>query len=195
MKAVRTLPEGYQEIYSVDLKKDKKAAVIVNAAAIVIAVLLCVPMHFYIPITTLYDMQSGLGAYIMRFVALFLLMIAYMVLHELVHGVAMKICGTKKVKYGINGLYAFAGSADYYGKKAYIFIALAPVVLWGIVLAVINAFVPEAWFWVVYLLQVINLSGAAGDLFVTVKFSRFPKDILVKDYGVGMTVYSEMQGK
>lgn len=195
MKAVRTLPEGYQEIYSVDLKKDKKAAVIVNAAAIVIAVLLCVPMHFYIPITTLYDMQSGLGAYIMRFVALFLLMIAYMVLHELVHGVAMKMCGTKKVKYGINGLYAFAGSADYYGKKAYIFIALAPVVLWGIVLAVINAFVPEAWFWVVYLLQVINLSGAAGDLFVTVKFSRFPKDILVRDYGVGMTVYSEMQGK
>ena len=166
-----------------------------NAAAIVIAVLLCVPMHFYIPITTLYDMQSGLGAYIMRFVALFLLMIAYMVLHELVHGVAMKMCGTKKVKYGINGLYAFAGSADYYGKKAYIFIALAPVVLWGIVLAVINAFVPEAWFWVVYLLQVINLSGAAGDLFVTVKFSRFAKDILVKDYGVGMTVYSEMQGK
>lgn len=80
-------------------------------------------------------------------------------------------------------------------KKAYIFIALAPVVLWGIVLAVINAFVPEAWFWVVYLLQVINLSGAAGDLFVTVKFSRFPKDILVRDYGVGMTVYSEMQGK
>lgn len=195
MKAVRTLPEGYQEIYSVDLKKDKKAAVIVNAAAIVIAVLLCVPMHFYIPITTLYDMQSGLGAYIMRFVALFLLMIAYMVLHELVHGVAMKMCGTKKVKYGINGLYAFAGSADYYGKKAYIFIALASVVLWGIVLAVINAFVPEAWFWVVYLLQVINLSGAAGDLFVTVKFSRFPKDILVRDYGVGMTVYSEMQGK
>lgn len=195
MKAVRTLPEGYQEIYSVDLKKDKKAAVIVNAAAIVIAVLLCVPMHFYIPITTLYDMQSGLGAYIIRFVALFLLMIAYMVLHELVHGVAMKMCGTKKVKYGINGLYAFAGSEDYYGKKAYIFIALAPVVLWGIVLAVINAFVPEAWFWVVYLLQVINLSGAAGDLFVTVKFSRFPKDILVRDYGVGMTVYSEMQGK
>lgn len=193
MKAVSTLPEGYKEIYSIDLKKDKKAAVLVNAIAIVIAVLLCVPMHFYVPITTLFDMQGGLGAYIMRFAALLLLMVVYMVLHELVHGAAMKLCGTKKVKYGFTGLYAFAGSADYYGKKAYIFIALAPVVLWGIVLAVINAFVPEAWFWVVYLLQVINLSGAAGDLFVTAKFSRFAKDILVKDYGVGMTVYSKMQ--
>jgi len=192
MKAVSTLPEGYKEIYSIDLKKDKKAAVLVNAIAIMIAVLLCVPMHFYVPITTLFDMQDGLGAYIMRFAALLLLMVVYMVLHELVHGAAMKLCGTKKVKYGFTGLYAFAGSADYYGKKAYIFIALAPVVLWGIVLAVINAFVPETWFWVVYLLQVINLSGAAGDLFVTVKFSRFAKDILVKDYGVGMTVYSKM---
>ena len=34
------------------------------------------------------------------------------------------------------------------------------------------------------------LSGAAGDLFVTVKFSRMPSDVLIQDYGVGMKVYS-----
>jgi len=67
---------------------------------------------------------------------------------------------------------------------------LAPVVFWGIVLAVINVLVPLEWFWVVYFIQIINLSGAAGDLYVTVKFSRLPSDILVQDYGVGMTVYS-----
>ncbi len=106
----------------------------------------------------------------------------------------MKICGTKKVKYGFTGMYAFAGSEDFYNKKAYIFIALAPVVFWGIVLAVINPFVPIEWFWVVYMIQIFNLSGAAGDLFVTIKFLRLPKDILVQDYGVGMTVYS-MQDK
>ena len=89
-------------------------------------------------------------------------------------------------------MYAFAGSDDYYAKKPYIFIALAPIVVWGIVLAVINLLVPRQWFWMVYLIQVINLSGAAGDLFVTVKFSRLPKDILVRDYGVGMRVYSKM---
>ena len=105
--------------------------------------------------------------------------------------IPVKICGTKKVKYGFTGLYAFAGSQDYYGKKAYIFIALAPVILWGIVLGTINPFVPVQWFWVVYMLQIINLSGAAGDLFVTVRFSRLPKDILVRDYGVGMTVFSQ----
>ena len=87
--------------------------------------------------------------------------------------------------------FAFAGSEDFYDKQAYIFIALAPIVIWGIVLGLVNVLVPLEWFWVIYLIQVSNLSGAAGDLFVTVKFSRLPKDILVRDYGVGMKVYSK----
>jgi hypothetical protein len=136
-------------------------------------------------------MQAGLGAYTARFAVLLALLVVYMILHELVHGIAMKMCGTKKIKYGFTGMYAFAGSDDYYGKKPYILIALAPVVLWGVVLAVINPFVPADWFWVVYLIQISNISGAAGDLYVTVKFSKLPKDILVKDYGVGMRVYSQ----
>lgn len=192
MKAMGSLPEGYKEIYSIDLQKDKKMSLFVNLLAVIIAVLLLVPMHFLIPISSLFDMSSGLVNYMIRFLALIVLMIVYMVLHELVHGVAMKICGTKKVKYGFTGLYAFAGSDDYYDIKSYIFIALAPVVLLGIVIAIINPFVPLEWFWVIYFLQIVNLSGAAGDLFVTVKFSRLPKDILIKDYGVGMTVFSKM---
>lgn len=191
MKAVEHLPEGYREIYAIDLQKDKKMALLVNCLVLLIAALLIVPAHFYIPITSLFSMESGYGAYMLRFGVLLVLMVVYMVLHELVHGAAMKLCGTKKIKYGFTRMYAFAGSNDYYAKKPYIFIALAPVVLWGVVIALVNPFVSAYWFWVVYLLQVINLSGAAGDLFVTVKFSRLPKDILVKDHGVGMTVYSK----
>ena len=191
MKAVETLPEGYREIYALDLQKDKKTAIFVNVLALVITVVLALPMAFVVPVSSLFNMENGMVPYMIRFGALLVLMIVYMVLHELVHGVAMKLCGTKKVKYGFTGMYAFAGSNDYYNKKAYIFIALAPVVLWGVVIAVINPFVPIDWFWAVYFLQIANLSGAAGDLFVTVKFSRLPEDILIKDYGVGMTVYSK----
>ncbi len=192
MKAVGILPEGYKEIYSIDLQKNKKMSLLVNLLAVIIALLLLVPMHFLVPIYSLFDMENGLGNYTIRFVVLLALMIVYMILHELVHGVAMKICGTQKVKYGFTGLYAFAGSDDYYDKKSYIFIALAPVVIWGIVIAIVNAFVPLEWFWVIYILQIVNLSGAAGDLFVTIRFSQLPKDILIKDYGVGMTVFSKI---
>ena len=190
MKAVSQLPDSFREIYAVDLQKDKKLSLLVNGLAILIGVLLVVPMQFVVPIGTLFDMSQGLGAYSLRFGVLLVAIIAYMVLHELVHGIAMKLCGTKRVKYGFTGLYAFAGSEDYYDKASYIFIALAPVVLWGVVLLIVQCFVPTSWFWVVYMNQIINLSGAAGDFFVTVRFSRLPKDILVQDYGVSMCVYS-----
>lgn len=191
MKAVKTLPESYKEIYSVDLQKDKKKALLVNAIAVIIAILMAVPMNSIVPISSLFSMEDGFGSYFLRFFVLIVLIVAYMVIHELIHGVAMKICGTQKIKYGYTGMYAFAGSDDYYGKGAYIFIALAPVVLLGIVLAAVIPFVPNEWFWVVYFIQITNISGAAGDFFVTVKFAGFPKDILVKDYGVSMVVYSK----
>lgn len=190
MRAVNSLPDGYKEYYSIDLHKSKKMSLVVNLIAVIIGVAMVVPVLYLIPFSTLFDISDGDVFYFMRFAVWLVSQIVYIVLHELVHGMAMKICGTKKVKYGLKGLYAFAGSEDYYDKKAYIFIALAPVVLWGVVLAVINCFVPTNWFWVVYIIQITNISGAAGDLYVTIKFSRFPKDILVKDYGVGMTVYS-----
>ena len=191
MKSVECLPEGYKEIYAIDLQKNKKIALLVNLLALAIAVLLAVPMHFFVPIFSMFSMENGLQNYMIRFVVLLVLSFLYIILHELVHGVAMKICGTKKVKYGFTGLYAFAGSKDFYDKKSYIFIALAPVIFWGVILAVINVFVCVEWFWVIYLIQIFNLSGAAGDLFVTVKFLRLPSDILIQDQGVGMKVYSQ----
>ena len=194
MRSVEKLPEGYEKIYSIDLQKNKKLSLLVNGIAVAIMILMVVPMRFLVPIRATFSAEK-LGMYFGKIALTFALLMVYIVLHEAVHGIAMKICGTKKVKYGFTGLYAFAGSTDYYGKGAYIFIALAPVVLWGIVLAVVNAFVSPEWFWVIYFIQINNISGAAGDFFVTVKFSRMPKDILVQDYGVGMTVYSKDCGK
>ena len=191
MRKFENLPDDYREIYSIDLQKDKKMSVIVNGLAIVIAALLAIPMNFVVPFYTMFNSENGTKDMLIKYGVLIALMITYMILHEIVHGIAMRICGTKKVKYGFTGLYAFAGSKDFYDIKSYIFIALAPVVLWGVILGVVNLFVPIGWFWVVYLIQIVNLSGAAGDLFVTIKFSRLPKDILVQDYGVGMKVFSK----
>ena len=189
MKAIGVLPEDYGEIYSLNLQKDKRTAIIVNLLALAIAAVMAVSMNFFVPVTSVFDMSGGIVRYFLRLAALIVLMVLYTVLHELVHGIAMKLCGTKRVKYGFTGLYAFAGSEDYYDKKSYIFIALAPIVLWGTVLAAVNFFVPTEWFWIVYMIQLINISGAAGDLFAAVKFSRMPKNILIQDSGVSMRVF------
>ena len=194
MKAYTELPRGYREIDSIDLQKNKKLSLLVNGVALLIVLLMVIPMHFVVPMTTLFDMSQGYGAYFLRFGVLMAAIVVYMVLHVLVHGITMKMCGTKKIKYGFTGVYAFAGSNDYYDKRSYIVIALAPIVVWGVVLLVLNLLVPVQWFWIVYWVQVSNISGAAGDLYVTYRFSRLPQDILVQDYGVGMTVYSAEAG-
>lgn len=191
MKALNILPDGYRQIYEIDLQKNKKKSLLVNGIAFLISILMIVPMCFYIPISELFSFEEGMAQYFIRFGALFGFIIVYMVLHELVHGITMKLCGTKKVKYGFTGVYAFAGSDDYYDKKSYITIALAPVILWGVIILVINFFVSREWFWVVYFIQIMNISGAAGDMYVTFKFAKMPKDILIRDHGVGMKVYSK----
>lgn len=185
------LPVGYREIYSVNLQKDKKAALFVNIAALILMVIFVIIGILIVPISYTFDNDGSIVTVWLKTIAVLAGMIVYFILHELVHGITMKHYGAKKVKYGFTGLYAFAGCEEYFSKKPYIVIALAPIVVWGVVLAAICCFVPKSWFWVVYFIQIMNLSGAAGDLYVTCKFSKFPKDILIKDTGVEMKVYSK----
>ena len=189
MTARPEVPEDYRELFSIDLQKDKKLMLLVNLLALAIAAVLFVAGLLAVPISALFDLESGLGAYILRFAALVVGMIVYIFLHELVHGVFMRHFSGQKPHYGFTGIYAYAGSDACFDRRSYLVIALAPVVIWGLVLAVLAPLVPRSWFWVVYLIQIINLSGAAGDFYVTARFSRLPPDILVRDTGVSMTVF------
>lgn len=192
MKSVKSLPVGYKEIMTVNLQTNKKLAFGVNAAAVIVMVFMAVVMHLFVPVSTFFDIEgeSSYLIFLLKMIVALAGYLVYMVFHELTHAVAMKAFGTKKVKFGYTGLYAFAGSDEYYTKGEYIIIALAPIVVWGIVLGVLNLLVPMEWFWVVYFVQMGNISGAAGDIYVTAKFMKLPKDILVHDSGLDMNVYS-----
>lgn len=191
MHTCQVLPEGYREYYSVDLQKNKKTAIFVNVLSVVLALIVGIPMHLHYPIWHLFDVSDGFGPYLTRMAVLFVSIFAYICLHELTHAAVMKYYGAKKVRFGFTGLYAYAGSLeDYFSKIPYIHTALAPVIVWGIVFLVLSLLLKGQWLWIAYFLQILNFSGAAGDLFVAVKFSRFPSDIFVRDTGIDMTVYS-----
>lgn len=191
MKTFTQLPDEYKEILSVNLQTNKKLSLWINIGSLFLALLMVVPMIFYIPFTLTFNFSSNLPDLLLKLGILIASFVAYVILHELTHAIVMKSFGCKKVNFGFTGLYAYAGSEEYFDKISYILIALAPVVFWGVALAVANVFVPLDWFWVIYLVQVINVSGAIGDFYVTFKFIKLPKDILVQDKGVGMTVYSK----
>lgn len=189
MKSVFELPSNYKPLLSVDLAKNKKLFIGINIAALLIGVLLAVLGALSHPITAFFDPEQT-GATLLRLLALILSLIAYVVLHELVHGLFIRIFSGRGATYKFTLAYASAGSDAYFGKWPYIVIALSPVVLLGTVLFLLCLVLPEAWFWVAYILQIMNLSGAAGDYYVTLRFCTLPRDILVRDSGTAMTVYA-----
>lgn len=190
------LPPNYKLIYTLDLQNNKKQAILVNGMAILSAILLVVPMIFLVPISDLFiiDLSNGLGIflYILRFLVLVLGSIAYIVLHELTHGIFMKLFGAKKVKFGFTFVYAYAGTKDEYFKKwPYIVVALAPVTIFFVIFAIICPFlVGTPWFWVVYFWQVQNIAGAMGDIIVSILFLRKPKNAYIKDEGASMQMFA-----
>lgn len=187
MKSYPTLPQGYVPFASIDLLHNKKQFWIVNGLSIALCVLMLIPPFLW-GYSLFFGGDGSLSASFLRMGAALVGLLAYIALHELTHGVVMKACGAS-VRYGYKVVYAYAGSDAYFTRPAYVAIALAPVVLWGIVFAVLTACLPEHWFWVGWLWQLMNVSGAAGDFYCSIRILRAPRDTLVQDIGTAMTFY------
>lgn len=183
-----TLPNGYKESFKIDLKENKKLYIGINASATIVMLALLLPVLF-----TKLDIILSDNTYGSSLFTLFLLLfsLAYIVLHELVHGIFIRIFSGKWGNFGFKGAYAFAGSECYFNKASYLIIALAPIVIWGIVLALLNIFMPMNYLWLaLYFVQTMNISGSVGDIYVTARLLKESPDILIKDTGVDMTIFN-----
>lgn len=182
-----TLPDGYRVVRKIDLMRNRREALIVNMLALAIMAAMIVLGFFIGPPVTgfVFDFVS-----LLLIAALLAGTVFYMILHELVHGAFMQAFSGEKPKYGFTGVYAYAGSAALFDRRQYLIIAFAPVVLLGIALAVLNVAFYETAFWIVYIIQVINISGAAGDLYVGVLIGRTSGPVLVRDAGTDMTLFA-----
>ena len=182
-----TLPAGYREIRKIDLMRNKREVVFVNVLALSItAVMVALGFLFSPPSGSL---RVDVGTFL-SIGALFVGIVFYMILHELVHGVFMQAFSGERPRYGFTGMYAYAGSAALFSRRQYLMIAFAPVVLLGAALAVLNVAFYETAFWVVYIVQVVNISGAAGDLYVGCLIARANNSILIRDTGTDMTLFA-----
>lgn len=191
MAVVNELPENYELILEIDLKNNKVQSQKVSLMSLTIFVVMFIAMSIFVPITSFFDLSEGTFKPFLKIVALAICMFLYIILHELVHALFMKAYGAKKVDFGVKGMYAFAGCKEYFSKGPYLFIAIAPVLFLGIILLAVNLIVPYDYIWFVYFIQLINLSGAAGDLFVFFTFLKLDKSLLIQDTGVEMKVYAK----
>ena len=188
--ACEMLPPGYELYEVIDFSKDPKLQkrIAVCGLAITAAMIAAaLPGHSLKAAVSMLPVQI-----VVAVLAMLVGMLVYLLLHEGVHGLCIKYFTGVPAQYGFElkaGL-AYAGSRFFFTKTAYIIIALAPVAVWGLVLTLLLRDVPEQYWWYLYGIQILNVSGAVGDLFVTYRICTMPKDVLVFDEGANMKFFA-----
>lgn len=191
--AYPALPAGYDLYETLDLAKDRATFLRINICALAVVVAMVICGGFMVSISKAFSM--GLGRTLFCIAAMCIGLVAYIFLHEWVHGVFIRFFTGEKAEFGFipQAGMAYAKSSWFFGKLAYIVIALAPIIVWGIVLFVLIKEAPEEYFWYIYALQMFNVSGAAGDLYVTWLVSRMPEGVVVLDNGTSMKFFAPVK--
>ncbi len=114
------------------------------------------------------------------------------VVHELVHGLAMQFFGAQ-AKYGFNwkGLMVYATAPGYaFQRNQYLVVALAPLVSLSALACLgilIQAGASSVWLFAI--LGTLNGGAAIGDLWITSVVLRYPSSAYVIDERDGMRIF------
>ena len=192
------MPEGYRVLTRYDLANNKKQALQVNLLSFILLIVLiggAAAARFGRIRAAM--MNGGFSVWYKSQPWLIMLaaLLVYVVLHEATHAVVMRMFSREKVHFGFRKGYAYAGSEALYAREPYVLIALAPLVVWTIIFCGLIFVLPEKWFWTLWFLQAFNVSGSAGDIWVTHHVVRLPLDVRILDTGTDMTVYEPVREK
>lgn len=118
MNSYKNLPEGYEAVREIDAVGNKRVAVGLNAAALLISALSGTLLYFlrFRRFTFTVD-EINFGAYLLFTLGLLLSMFVYLVLHELVHGIVYKLMTREKLTFGISFSCAYCGVPDVFVTK------------------------------------------------------------------------------
>ena len=120
----------------------------------------------------------------MNYFIVFILIILYLMLHELLHGIGYFLGGTKRkyITYGIElekGIF-YAMAYSKLTKKNILISLQMPFVVIGVITYIIGVIynIP-----LLVLLSIVNISGASMDLAMFIYFLRLPKDFTYSESG------------
>lgn len=187
------LPAQYDLRDRVELAEDTALMRRLAAASLLLLVgtaAAALPFH---PLSGTFGASPGWAGIAVPLLTLLIGIFLYYAAHELVHGLFMRLFGTERVRYGVRAGCAYAGCGAYFTRRHYIIIALAPVILWGAVFSAAAAVCPPRWFWVFWLLQAVNVSGAVGDFYMTVRVSFLPATVRIRDTGMDIMIWDRTE--
>jgi len=182
----RTLPSGYRQVLYINAKSIKLGVIFNLIALLVLAIVMVLaflPFRMGDSSFTLSSIDPAqlMIAYLIFFVGI----IAYVILHELVHGVAYKLQTGEKLTFGLSWSCAFCGVPHIFTYcKTAIIAVISPFAVFTLlfipILITLYFFNPLYYLAAAFIFG-LHLGGCSGDLYVlyllTVKF-RNPKTMM-----------------
>ena len=186
----KELPENYELVKTIDAK-NAKTVIWMNVVAIVLMVASIMPF-LMIKDYSMVDVEPkemliGLGV-------LFVGMIAYIILHELTHGLVYKVMTKQKLTFGLTLSCAFCGVPNIYvTRKTALLAILAPFVVFSIIFIPLIIVLPANMInLALVIIFGIHFSGCVGDLYGTIVLITLKGKILMNDTGPKQTFYREI---
>ncbi|MDE6584005.1 MAG: DUF3267 domain-containing protein [Anaeroplasmataceae bacterium] len=192
----KELPENYKLVKAIDAK-EARIGILINMIALVVLLVCMVTAYFIIgvPLKEMLTVEEGANPFINLFKVLIwgILLILYIILHELVHGVVYKITTKQKLTFGFTLSVAYCGVPKIYVyRKTALLAVLAPfVVFLPIFLAVCFILKNPLEQMLAVALLGMHIGGCSGDLWVTgiLLFQLRDKRTLMNDTGPKQTFY------
>lgn len=190
----KNLPAEYKEVFHIDAL-NKKTGLILNLVAfipvIAMIVVFCMTLDESIFIINAEDLPS----FLLRMLGIIGSLVLYMILHELVHGIAYKALTGEKLTFGLSWSCAFCGVPNVYVyRKTAIIALMAPFVVFTLLflpLTIISYFFNTYLYLLFGILLSMHLGGCSGDLYMFFLFIfRFKdKALLMRDTGPEQWLY------
>ena len=195
------LPEGYVEAKVVDAK-NKQFAIVFNLIAVAVLVVTLVVTWFalfsqfdepFIEIVTKRIMSDNPWSNIIRIAVFALVLVAYVILHELTHGLVYKLLTKQKLTFGLTLTVAYCGVPNIYlYRTASLLAVIAPFAVFLPVFLIPMFFLTNYIDIILFAFMLaMHVGGCSGDLYNTflylIKF-RDPST-LMRDTGPKQTFY------
>ena len=192
----RDLPQGYKVGDVIDASKGKFAVIltVLSVIPLFIAVGLLYLPFILDPNSIRLDIRLGENRLPYYAIAL-ALTVAYVILHELVHGAVYKMHTGEKLTYGFALTCAYCGVPKIFTyRKTAIAAVLAPFALFSLILVpalVVCYFFNAGLYLALGIVFAMHLSGCSGDLYVAFLFATKYKDnrTLMNDTGPKMAFF------
>lgn len=179
----KELPVGYKEVYCINAKKTS-VGLLLNLIGFVIAAALFFGIYFA-KFGVRFDFELEIE-FALALLALALSLFAYLVIHELTHGLFYKLLTKQKLRFGITLTCAYCGLKEgYVNKKTCLIAVLAPLVIHSIWMILLIVFLPvNVWVFSVIVLFALHFGGCVGDMWVAILLIfRFKGTVLTCDDG------------